>query len=70
MNNLLVSAASPLVLFTPVIELDFGQERFLTDHPMTLFESKEYLNVPIMAGITENEYISLAICEYSPSTFL
>ncbi|KAF5303743.1 hypothetical protein FQR65_LT18959 [Abscondita terminalis] len=49
----------PLLLWTPVIELDFGQERFLTEHPIVSGLNGKFANVPIMAGVTSEEFSHL-----------
>ena len=49
---------SPILVWTPVIEEDFGQERFLTVHPEILFKSGNFSKVPIMMGVTRDEFIS------------
>ncbi|XP_044758909.1 uncharacterized protein LOC123316758 [Coccinella septempunctata] len=46
----------PVLLYKPVIEKDFGQERFLTDHPIKLVQEGKFQNVPVMAGITAEEF--------------
>lgn len=52
---------NPILLWKPVIEPDFGQERFLTDHPSKLFQSGNFMRVPILAGISKYEYLQPAI---------
>lgn len=52
---------NPIILWKPVIEHDFGQERFLTDHPTKLFEEGNFARVPILSGITKYELLHPAI---------
>lgn len=52
---------NPVLLFKPVVELDFGQERFMVDNPTKLFEEGNFARVPIVAGITEYEFLGPAI---------
>lgn len=52
---------APLLLWKPVIEKDFGQQRFLTDHPTKLFERGEFADVPVLTGITAHGIIDPAI---------
>lgn len=52
---------NPILLWSPVVEPDFGQERFLTDNPTTLFQQGRFQRVPVMSGITELEFMSPAI---------
>ncbi|CAG9773587.1 unnamed protein product [Ceutorhynchus assimilis] len=47
----------PLLIWRVVIEKDFGQERFLTGHPITLIKNNKILTkVPFMTGITKDEF--------------
>ncbi|KAK9883519.1 hypothetical protein WA026_001695 [Henosepilachna vigintioctopunctata] len=46
----------PVLLWKPVIEEDFGQERFLTDHPIKLIMEGKFQKLPIMSGITAEEF--------------
>lgn len=46
------------------VETDFGQERFLTAHPNEYFGNGDFARVPIMAGITKNEFECLAGCKF------
>lgn len=55
---------NPVLLYTPVIENDFGQERFLIESPMKLFRSGDFQRIPVVAGITEFEFLYPAICNY------
>lgn len=49
---------NPVVSWYPVIEPDFGQERFLTDDPTKLFSEGNFERVPIISGITSDEFAS------------
>lgn len=64
LNSLIEANGTPVVLFTPVIERDFGQERFLPDHPINLLKAQNFTKMPVITGITQNEYISLAHGEF------
>ncbi|KRT84620.1 esterase, partial [Oryctes borbonicus] len=46
----------PILIWTAVIEPDFGQERFLTEHPVTSAIHGRFAKVPTMLGITEFEF--------------
>uniref|UniRef100_A0A1Y1LPN2 Carboxylic ester hydrolase n=1 Tax=Photinus pyralis TaxID=7054 RepID=A0A1Y1LPN2_PHOPY len=48
--------SDPVSIWTPVIELDFGQERFFTEHPIKNALNGNFQKVPIMAGITTEEF--------------
>lgn len=45
----------------PVIEPDCGQERFLIEDPTETFVKGEQAQVPIMTGVTTDEFALLAI---------
>jgi acetylcholinesterase len=47
----------PIVIWYPVVEPDFGQERFLTDDPKVSFASGNFSKVPIITGITQDEFV-------------
>lgn len=49
----------PMLPWWPVVEPDFGQERFLEDQPNKLMESGDFIQVPILIGITSDEYASI-----------
>jgi hypothetical protein len=40
----------------PLIEDDFGQERFLTEDPSVTFQSGNFNRVPVIIGRTEFEF--------------
>ncbi|KAF5277163.1 hypothetical protein FQR65_LT03869 [Abscondita terminalis] len=46
----------PVLIWMPVIELDFGQERFLTEHPITSALKGNFAKVPFMTGVTTEEF--------------
>ncbi|KAK9692517.1 Carboxylesterase family [Popillia japonica] len=46
----------PVLLWRAVIEPDFGQERFLVEHPITSALYGRFAKVPVMIGITEIEF--------------
>lgn len=50
----------PVMTWVPVVEQDFGQERFLTDEPNKLFAAGNFSKVNVMIGITADEYASPA----------
>ncbi|KAG4073007.1 hypothetical protein HA402_009426 [Bradysia odoriphaga] len=55
------SHGNPILIWYPVIEKDFGQERFLTENPTKLMRQGRFMRVPIIAGITEHEFLGPAI---------
>lgn len=52
---------NPIILWKPVVENDFGQERFLASDPTELLLHGEFSQVPVMTGITEFEMLGVAI---------
>lgn len=54
----------PIILFKPVIERDFGQERFLTQDPNCMLKNGHFEKVEILTGITEYEFLYPAIREW------
>jgi carboxylesterase type B len=52
-----------VIIWTAVIEEDFGQERFLTEHPIKLINSGRFEKVPVLAGITKDEFAYKAFCK-------
>lgn len=54
---------NPVLIWKPVVELDFGQERFLTDDPTKLFDLGQFAMVPVLSGITKYEFLYPAISE-------
>ncbi|KAF5277162.1 hypothetical protein FQR65_LT03868 [Abscondita terminalis] len=45
----------PMFIWTPVVELDFGQERFLTEDPIKSVLKGNFAKVPFMSGVTTEE---------------
>ncbi|RZC31840.1 COesterase domain containing protein [Asbolus verrucosus] len=60
----------PILIWSPVIEEDFGQQRFLHDHPIKLIESGHFENIPVVAGITKDEIADRAVALLSNATLL
>nr|CAI5851532.1 unnamed protein product [Callosobruchus analis] len=51
----------PVLIWSPVVEPDFGQERFLTDDPIHLITKGQILTkVPLIIGQTSDEFASNA----------
>lgn len=55
------AAVNPIIVFKPIIEQDFGQERFLTNDPTCLIEDGQFEPIEILTGITEYEFVFPAI---------
>lgn len=55
---------NPVLIWLPVIETDFGQERFLTEDPTELYRSGRFARVPVLSGVTKYEFLYPAISEY------
>lgn len=56
---------NPIIMWKPVIEPDFGQERFLTENPTESFRTGNFARVPIIAGITQYEFLHPAMSKSS-----
>lgn len=46
------------------IEKDYGQERFLVEHPTCSFSKGQFTKVPVLTGITRNELDFLGCCKF------
>lgn len=55
----------PVILWTPVVEQNFGQQRFLSSHPVKLLQKGEFAKVPVMTGVTTEEYASSAFSKHN-----
>lgn len=58
------AGGQPILLYLPVIERDFGQERFLTEHPTCLINQGKFQQVDILTGLTQYEFVNPAVCEF------
>lgn len=56
-----IGRCAPLLLWKPVVEYDFGQERFLTEDPTKLFQKGLVARVPVLAGITAHGFLQPTI---------
>lgn len=61
---------NPLILWTPVVEPDFGQERFLIEDPVRSYQNGDHMKIPIITGMTKDEFVGPAICEFKRETHL
>ncbi|KAI8115166.1 Venom carboxylesterase-6 [Lucilia cuprina] len=52
---------NPLILWKPVVERDFGQERFLIEDPVKSYQNGEFMKIPIITGMTKDEFVGPAI---------
>ncbi|KAJ9579341.1 hypothetical protein L9F63_024552, partial [Diploptera punctata] len=52
---MLIWEYQPLLEYTPIIEKDYGQERFLTENPMKTFLEGNFVKIPWMTGVTKDE---------------
>ncbi|XP_060661205.1 carboxylic ester hydrolase [Drosophila nasuta] len=52
---------NPLILWKPVIEPDFGQERFLIEDPVRSYQNGDHMKIPIITGMTKDEFVGPAI---------
>lgn len=60
----------PKTFFKPEAEVDHGQERFFKNHPRALMSRGEFAKVPIMIGMTKNEYEYLGEILYEDDHFI
>jgi carboxylesterase type B len=54
-------ASNPVLIWSPVVERDYGQDPFLDQSPVRLFRDGNFQKIPVMAGITKDEFVSLAV---------
>ena len=52
------------MLYGVVIEKDFGQERFFTDMPINILKNGKANDVPLVIGMTKNEFDTRADCKF------
>jgi carboxylesterase type B len=57
----------PVIIWFPVIEEDFGQERFLPDDPIKLIQKGDFQQVPVVIGVTKDEFANRAFRRCAPS---
>lgn len=48
------------MIWAPVIEADYGQQRFLPEHPVQILNSGKFAKVPFISGITSDEFADRA----------
>lgn len=58
-DALFASVGGPMLLWKPVE--DFGQERFLDRDPTEAFMKGDFMKIPIIAGMTKDEFAMIAI---------
>ncbi|CAK1547561.1 unnamed protein product [Leptosia nina] len=46
----------PILIWTPVIEAEYGQERFLSEHPLHTISSGKLNSVPLIVSQTRDEF--------------
>lgn len=54
----------PLIIWNPVIEPDIGSGRFLAEHPIALIQKNEFAKVPIILGVTTEEFAARAFRKF------
>uniref|UniRef100_A0A182NP54 Carboxylic ester hydrolase n=1 Tax=Anopheles dirus TaxID=7168 RepID=A0A182NP54_9DIPT len=52
---------NPVLLWMPIVEPDFGQERFLDRNPTAAFQTGDFMRIPLIAGITKDEFAAPAV---------
>lgn len=48
----------PVIPWRPVVEKDYGQERFLEDEPNKLFSEGKFQKVNVLVGRSTDEFLS------------
>ncbi|RZC35343.1 COesterase domain containing protein, partial [Asbolus verrucosus] len=60
----------PVLIWSPVIEEDFGHERFLPEHPVKLIEEGSFAEIPIIMEVTKDEFANRAFPIVANATLL
>ncbi|XP_069695016.1 esterase FE4-like [Periplaneta americana] len=55
-NGMLDWGYDPLLPFTPVVEQESTEERFLSESPMKILQEGNFVNVPYMTGMNKDEF--------------
>ncbi|KAH0819908.1 hypothetical protein GEV33_002883 [Tenebrio molitor] len=53
--------SNPVLAWSPIVERNYGQEPFIEKPPLNLYRRGNFEKVPVMAGITKDEFAGLAI---------
>ncbi|XP_055526824.1 carboxylic ester hydrolase-like [Wyeomyia smithii] len=61
LEYMFVISWNPVLLWKPVIEPDFGQERFLDRDPTEAYLKGDFMKIPVIAGITKDEFAGPAV---------
>ncbi|XP_055620172.1 juvenile hormone esterase-like [Toxorhynchites rutilus septentrionalis] len=61
LEAMFVVSWNPVLLWEAVIEPDFGQERFLDRDPTEAFLKGDFMRVPVISGITKDEFAGPAV---------
>ncbi|KAB0802381.1 hypothetical protein PPYR_04567 [Photinus pyralis] len=62
--------SDPIIKWKPVIEKDFGQERFLVEDPVTAVQNGRFRHVPMIFSVTREEFSYLAYTIVGNDTLL
>lgn len=57
-------AYDPVLVWVPIVERDFGQERFLVEDPLTSLQAGRFQAVPYIVSQTSDEFFWKAFCEF------
>lgn len=60
-DALFATVGGPMLLWKPVVAQAFGQERFLDRDPIGAFMKVDFMKIPIIAGMTTDEFAMLVI---------
>lgn len=61
---------NPLILWKPVVERDFGQERFLIEDPVKSYQNGDFMKIPVITGMTKDEFVGPALCKLKQQYFV
>ncbi|XP_034489409.1 venom carboxylesterase-6-like, partial [Drosophila innubila] len=67
-NGMFEFGWNPVLNWSPVVERDHGQERFLIEDPYKTAQSGNFYKVPVISGITEFEFLSGAFYDLRNNT--
>lgn len=51
-----------------MIEGDYGQQRFLPEHPIHIANTGNFTKVPFITGVTSDEFANLAFSKFTPNS--
>lgn len=55
---------SPVLNWMPVIEKEFGQDRFIIEEPLDSFQHGRIQRIPLIVGMTKDEFVGIGHGEF------